>query len=200
MRILRLLGLGAGLAMLAGCGSKMASQNPLGPVASVAGSNLLCPARYSFEAGSASLSNWFCPPWLTGISQPVTDTAHVTCGLYSVKFTCNFPGGDGNNNVGQIQTAFPLENDTNKILTMNVYFSSTPPPQFGITAAFIDQRTQNPIPGPVWDTQGYKQGWNQYWTNFRGSDVSQSVGLYLKFTGDMGQAWTGTIWIDDINW
>ena len=196
--------LGLVLAGLSGCGSKMAQSNPLGPVPVAAGSNALCPARYSFEPTTGDPSpilDWYWPTWMSGFStKPVTDTQHVTCGLYSVKFSCHFDGSNGDGNAGVFQTYFANQEDnTGKVVTMNVYFSPTPPPQLGITTAFINPQN-NPVPGPVWETMGYKQGWNQYRSDFTGSVVNQSDGFYLKFTGAVGTPWTGTIWVDDINW
>lgn len=179
--------------LAAGCSGNYSPANPL--AASLAPAVAACPARYSFESDS-EMPGWYAPSWPGGFVGLARDSSHAQCGNSSLRLRVNLTAGAGKKLV-VLQRLFPATQALSAATrSLGVYFDQAPPASLRIIAVFVGQDLMWKSPAPD-NKSAFTAGWNLMSGTI---STPQAAGLLFQIEMTGSVAWSGDLWIDDINW
>ena len=187
-----------GVALLAGCGSGVASRNPMEASVAPAPAAPLCPSQYNFEAAGAQLA-WQAPTWAPANSgSPQRVTTAAVCGSYSLKQHIVLTGAGSS--YGLLYSVFSTaQNMDGRTIALYLRLDPPPPADLGFRPQFIDMRNEW-VGSDRTPFFALAAGWNLIQRGFVGNDFKQVMALNFQVVTNNGVSYAGDMWIDEVNW
>jgi hypothetical protein len=178
--------------LLAGCGQNYAPLNPL--ASSIAPATASCPDLFSFEPPQ-TLAAWSAPTWPGGLIGYSIDNTVAHCGNYSMRIDMKISAGA--NTTVEIADYFQqLDPMTSDPFSGWIYFPSTPPASLKLNAVFLDSGLNWKVYASP--SSGYVAGWNHLTANV--TIASPGCAAFLLDFQMLSGTYTGSVWIDELNW
>lgn len=178
-----------------GC-NQVASRNPMDASMAPVAASPLCPSQYNFEAPGSQLA-WQAPSWApgnNGAPQRISWTS--ACGGFSLREKLAMTGsGDG-----LLYSTFSSEkNFDGRSLALYIRFDPAPPTDIGFRPQFIDYQNNwvGTDEGPRFGIGG---GWVLVQRTFIGAPYQRVMAINLQVVSNNGAAYTGDIYVDEINY